>query len=441
MLDKKMDKRCQLQHENTLTFQDSIRYLLGEENEIMTGSIRARGKCPVCDSKFTEIKRVGFICPVHQTTPKRFFVDFFYGSQRFRLFSDRQGQVLDSYQRAANLLARVNSEIKDKTFDATNYLKSEQEKYYISRLLDIFLESKLTGDKAIAPSYVRHYSRYVGIAKDYFGSKDVRDLRKLDVSNYQSYVRKNNGFGNKTLKNCLDIFKTFLRYVKDDLELINIIPSFPEISIPEPKTTWLKPETQKVIFSHVPDTDKPIIAFLMLSGCRTGEARALKVRDVDIENKLITISATFSGSVYRQKRKGQGAKKLTIPIHHEIFEFIKDRVENNLPEAFVFVSDTGRHYSAGKFYRMWDTVRGKAGLDKSVRVHDAARHSFATQLINSNVSHHSVKELLGHSNIKTTERYLHPDLSKLSVDISNVSLDKKVVKLNNTVTGKALGRN
>ena len=94
------------------------------------------------------------------------------------MFSDRQGQVLDSYQRAATLLARVNSEIKDKTFDATNYLKSELEKYYISILLDGFLESKLTGDDRIAPSNIRHYSRYVGIAKEHFGTRDVRDLRE-----------------------------------------------------------------------------------------------------------------------------------------------------------------------------------------------------------------------------------------------------------------------
>jgi len=418
--------------ENALTYQESVSYLLGEENEIMKGFIRTKEKCPICKSKFTNIPKLGFICNEHKTTPNRYYIDFYNDGQRFRLFSDRHGQTLDSYKRADQLLGRVNGEINDKTFDAANYLKSELDKYYVSRLLDMFLKYKLTGEKAIAPSYVKHYSRYVGIAKDYFGSKDVRDLRKLDITNYQSYVRTNNNFGDKTLKNCLDIFKTFLRYVKDDLELIKAVPSFPEIELLEPKTTWLSPETQKVVFGNVPDADKPIIAFLMLSGCRAGEARALKVRDVDIENKLITISATFSGSVYRQKRKGRGAKKLTIPIHQEIFEFIKDRVGTNLPEAFVFISDTGRHYSAGKFYRMWDAVREKAGLDKSVRVHDAARHSFATQLINSNVSHHSVKELLGHSNIKTTERYLHADLEKLKVDVSSLSLEEdKLIKLKN----------
>ena len=77
--------------ENTLTFQDSISYLLGEEYEIMNGTIRAKGKCPVCHGKFAEIKKLGFICTTHQTTPKRFYIDFYHNGQRLRLFSDKQG--------------------------------------------------------------------------------------------------------------------------------------------------------------------------------------------------------------------------------------------------------------------------------------------------------------------------------------------------------------
>ncbi|MBT7590611.1 MAG: site-specific integrase [Candidatus Scalindua sp.] len=417
--------------ENPLTFQESVSILLSQENEIMKGVIRPKGKCPICQNKFTEIKKLGFICTAHQTTPQRFYIDLSHEGQRLRLFSDRQGQILDSYKRAENLLGRVNSEIRDKTFDPTNYLKSELENFYISKLLDDFLELKLTGNKPIAPSYTRHYRRYVGIAKEHFGTRDVRDIRKLDIINYHSYVSKNYNFGSKTLKNCLDIFKTFLRYAKADLELLKTVPTFPKIDVPDPVTTWLTAKTQKVVFSYVPDHDKPIIAFLMLSGCRPAEARALKCKDVDLERGLVTISATFSDTVYRKKRKGQGAKAVTIPIHQEIFGHIKHRVQNNMPEAFVFVTMTGIHYSESRLQRLWSDVRDKAGLDKGVRLYDAARHSFASQLINSGVSVYSVSHLLGHSNIKTTEKYLHSDVEKLRIDVSSLSLEEKSIKLVN----------
>ncbi len=416
--------------ENTLTFEDSVRYLLSGKEEEMKGTIRAKGKCPVCYGKFTEIKKLGFICPEHQTTPKRFYIDFFHQGQRFRLFSDRQGQLLDSYQRAENLLSRIDSEINDHTFDPTRYVRQELEKFYVSNLLDKFLDYKLTGDK-IAPSYVRHYGRYTGIAKDYFGTNDVRDLRKIDVVNYQDYVSEKYKFGNKTLKNCIDIFKTFLMYLKKDLEILNVVPNFPVIEIDPPRTTWLAPDTQRAVFDYVPDQDKPIVAFLMLSGCRPGEARALKCKDVDLEKMVITVSATFSNAIYRQKRKGKRSKRAVIPIHQEIFEHIKHRVENNLPEAYVFVNRAGSYYKETSLIVMWRKVRHKAGLDKSVRLYDACRHSFASQLINSGVSIYNVSQLLGHSNIKTTEKYLHNDLSKLKIDISNLSLQEKVIKLTN----------
>ncbi len=399
--------------ENTLTDIDAISYLLSEESEIMNGTIRAKGKCPVCHDKFTEIKKLGFICPEHQTTPKRFYIDFFHQGQRFRLFSDKQGQILDSFQRAGNLLSRINHEIKSHTFDSTNYIKQELEKFYTSTLLDKFLEYKLTGDK-IAPGYISHYKRHIKIAKEYFGVRDIRDLRKLDIVNYQTYISENYNFGNKTLKNCLNLFKTFLRYLKNDLEILTTVPHFPEIEINPPRINWLTPKVQKVVFNYIPDQDKPIIAFLMLSGCRPGEARALKCKDANLDQKTITISATFSDNIYRQKRKGKKSKSVTIPIHHEMFGYIKDRVENNLPEAYVFVnSNTGLHYSKTKLCRIWDIVRNKAGLDKTIRLYDATRHSFASQLTNSGVSLLSVSRLLGHSDTRTTEKYSHGDLEKL----------------------------
>lgn len=93
--------------------------------------------------------------------------------------------------------------------------------------------------------------------------------------NYQAHVSEVYRFGNKTLKNCLDILKTFLMYLKNDLELLKAVPHFPVIEIPAPRTTWLTPEAQKAVFGHVPDDDKPIIAFLMLSGCRPSPERKL----------------------------------------------------------------------------------------------------------------------------------------------------------------------
>ena len=409
--------------ENILTNTDAISYLLQvKEGDTMKGVIRTKEVCSVCQDSFIEIKKLGYICPTHKTTPKRFFVDLFYKGQRLKIYSDKQGQPLDTYQRASSLLAHINYELKHNLFDPSHYIKQEQEKFYVTTLLDKFLSYKID---SVAPSYQSHYRRFVGMHKEYFKARDAREIRKIDIINYKEYLEKNSTFSNKTTKNILDNLRTFFGYLKNDLEVIQNIPSFPAIDIATPQTVWLTRELQIKVYDAIPNGDKPLFAFLMLSGCRPGESRALKCRDVNLELGMITISATFSNSVYREKRKGKKSKNAVIPIHPEIFSFIKERVENELPQAFVFVNPrTGRHYPESVTKRIWHAAKKKAGLPENIRLYDATRHSFASQLINQDVSLINVSRLLGHSSLKMTERYAHSSLSKLKIDIGNVSLNK-----------------
>lgn len=412
--------------ENSLTDTDLMIYLLQQEKggDTMKGAIRAKGYCPVCQGSFTEVKKLGYICPQDKTTPQRLFIDLFYRGQRIKLYSDKQGQVLDSYQRALSLLAHINYEIKHHTFDPSRYVKQELEKFYVCNLLDGFLTSKLS---IIAPSYQHNYKRYVQIAREYFISRDVRELRKLDIIRYKEHLEKNFSFSEKHIKNILDNFRTFLRYLKNDLEIIDNVPNFPEISVPVTKISWLSPDVQRKVFECVPDENKPIMAFLMLTGCRPSEARALRCKDIDLSNNTITISSTFSSNVLREKRKGRNARSVTIPIHPELMGYLKERVENNMPNVFVFISNQGKHYSRSKLDRIWNIVKKKTTLPDNIRMYDATRHSFASQLVNRGVSLLSVSRLMGHSNTKMTERYAHSDIEKLKVDLSNLSLQEKVV--------------
>ena len=243
--------------------------------------------------------------------------------------------------------------------------------------------------------------RMVVLAKNYFNTTDIRDM-KLDIINYRDHLQNKNGLGNKSIKNYLDHFKTFLNYCKDDIEILDRLPVIPEIETPAHIFRWLSQDDQVKLFEFVNDEDKPLIGFLMLHGCRPSEGRALKVKDVDIKAQTITISSTFSGHVYREKRKGRGARPVTIPIHPELFDVSRARVTGNLPEAFLFVNGKGRYYSESKLKRIWDTVREKAGIDKSLRLYDATRHSYASQLANSGTSIFKISRLLGHSSIKMT---------------------------------------
>ena len=401
----------------------------------MKGAIRIPKRnslCPFCGSEFVDLRKDGYLCPECLRKPDRFYLDISYGGKRARIFCDKQGNPLDTFDRAYDLLAHINYEIVNFIFDPSKYIKSEQKEFYVSTKLDEYRVHKLD---SIAPSYKTDFKRYIGKAKDFYGTRDIREIRKVDVINFQKHLQQNFSICNKTVKNIMDVFKAFLNYLKNDLEIINSVPKFPDIDIEVKPFKWLSMEDQVRLFGLVPEKHQPIFAFLMLHGCRPSEARALKNKNVDLKNRIITISATFSGNVYREKRKGKKARPVTIPIHPELYGYIAGRVSNNLPEAFLFINPTtGKYYHKNTLQKVWDAVREKAGIDKSLRLYDATRHSFASNLVNSGSTIYMVSKLLGHSSVKMTEKYAHSEVENLRTDIEKLSL-----KSHQTVSKRVIG--
>ena len=399
---------------------------------------RAKGRCPICKEKFVEIKGIGYLCLEHETVPKKVWVDFPWKGERIRIFSDKTGKPLDTYVRAEEVLKHLHYEMTNHTFDPKRYIKAEASKFWTVNLLSKFEEHKL---KSVAPSAEPDYKRKIRIAKEFFGNQDVRDIRKLDIINYKEHCEKKFTWKPKTLKDNLDLFKTFLYYLKNDLEVIDKVPSFPQIEITEPQIRWVHAKDQVTLYEKVPDEDKAIMGFLMLHGCRPGEARAIKCKDVDLNGQAISIHATFSNNVYREKRKGKRAKPYTIAIHPEMLDFVTERVRSSHPEAFLFVNPrTGKCYYETVLRRIWNRVRKQAGISTELRLYDASRHSFASQLVNAGASIFLVSKLLSHSSTGMSEKYSHANLESFRVELSKISLKKKESVTNLSLAQKDSGK-
>ncbi len=403
--------------------------------------IRARGVCPICKKPFTETK-IGFICIDHLTTPNRHVLDFWrevampgqkkpVRKERTAIYSTKAGKVLETFSDACDLKSIIEEELRNKTFDPDAYKKQNQSLFFCSILLQKFLGKKL---EKVAPGYKREYKRHVKVFQEYFGDSDVREIasRKIYVSDFIDHLEKTyvkaGTWKHKTLKNCVDKMETFLNWVHDELELIPSVPSFPDIETEASVHTWVRSPDQLKLFAAVRDEDKPIVGFLMLHGIRPGEARALKCKDIDIEGMTIIVHATFSEETRMPRRKGKKAKPLYAPIHPEALEYLKARKAEALDEAWVFPNPrTGDHYTQSAMQRLWGNVRRELKVS-GIRLYDASRHSYASQLVAQGVSIHKVKELLGHSSVKTTDDiYAHADLESLRMEIGKVSL--KVVPL------------
>ncbi len=395
------------------------------------GGIRTKETCPVCKKAYTHIFKLGFICKSCKTQPRRFFIDLRHGGVRYRIYSNHQGHVLDSYNLALETFHYINAEIKDGSFDPTVYIKAVQRKFYTSSMVEDYFAAK---KEIIAPSNLSTAIKHITSIKEFFGNKDVREIRKIDVINYIKFLQQK-GLGPKTVKNYITTFKAFLNYLKNVFEVIPVIPSFPILDVPEPSFRWLTLDDQAKLLSVVPVEDIGIILFLMLTGCRPSEARALKVKDVDLKNEVIIIKNAFSRGVYREKRKGRNSKPVVMPIHPDLLPILKDIIERTpFPESFVFTNPrTKTPYSQESINRLWNKIRHSAGLPKDIRLYDATRHSFASNLLNHNVPLSRISKLLGHSSTKMTERYTHVDIKSLRYDLEQISIinikDKKDKKI------------
>jgi len=128
----------------------------------MSGTIRTGEKCPVCKSFFTHLPKIGFLCPAHKTVPSKIFIDIGWKGKRLRIFSDKQGQVLDSYQRASNILGSINTEIENHRFDPARYVLADQRRFVFDNLIKSWTENKEkeVGKGTLAESYVSKLKIY-----------------------------------------------------------------------------------------------------------------------------------------------------------------------------------------------------------------------------------------------------------------------------------------
>ena len=150
---------------------------------------------------------------------------------------------------------------------------------------------------------------------------------------------------------------------------------------------------------------KHIVPMLILTGARKREVLDAKWEDFDLARQIWRIPTTKSG------------KARVVPLSDTAAKLV-ERLQEKRSGDYVFANpNTRKPYNS--FYYSWHSARKDAGLD-DLRVHDL-RHSFASFLVNAGRSLYEVQTLLGHSQIKTTQRYAHlssDSLRKASNEVS-----------------------
>jgi integrase len=144
----------------------------------------------------------------------------------------------------------------------------------------------------------------------------------------------------------------------------------------------------------------PVIAFLLLTGCRKREVLDARWEHINLERGQLIIPLSKSGKP-RHVALSSGAVAVLAQAREILRREMGPKAEA-CPWAFPN-PDTGAPFVS--IFHSWNTARRSVGL-QDVRIHDL-RHSFASALVNRGATLFDVQKLLGHSSPKMTERYSH----------------------------------
>ena len=151
--------------------------------------------------------------------------------------------------------------------------------------------------------------------------------------------------------------------------------------------------------------DKAMLELLYATGIRVSELIRLEVSDVNLYVGYITCRDQEKERIIPY---GAAAKKALQSYLHGVREsFLRDE-----ECSLLFTNCSGKAMSRQGFWKVLKMYAGAAGIEKDITPH-TLRHSFATHLIQNGADLKSVQEMMGHSDISTTQMYLNMNTYKI----------------------------
>ena len=199
--------------------------------------------------------------------------------------------------------------------------------------------------------------------------------------------------------------KSFYLFLKREGYLKEEIPDIEPPKKPEHLPNCLSEEDVEKLLD-MPDVSKPeglrdkaMLETMYASGLRVSELLALEKGKVDLKHGVITVF-------------GKGAKERKVPVGDFAIDYIKQYMEVGRRKnpgretKYLFLNRYGKPLSRQYFFKQIKKYAELAGIDTNISPH-TLRHCFATHLLENGAQLRAVQEMLGHTNIATTQIYTH----------------------------------
>jgi site-specific recombinase XerD len=153
-------------------------------------------------------------------------------------------------------------------------------------------------------------------------------------------------------------------------------------------------EIQQLLDAEANPKHRLLLMLAYSSGLRVSEVVAIKKEHIDFSRKTLLIYG------------GKGRKDRVTLLADRAAAFLKEYCVLNLIKEWIFPGREGGHISIRTAQNVFDKAVAHARIEKEVSIH-SLRHTFATHLLENGTDIRYIQSLLGHANLRTTERYTH----------------------------------
>ncbi len=251
-------------------------------------------------------------------------------------------------------------------------------------------------------SYKRDIEQYTTYLKE-INAINISSTNKTTVIAYLLHLQKK-GRATSTISRNLASIRSFYQYLNKN----NVIEIDPTSELESPKVEKKLPQilsTQEVeLLLDQPKCldlkgirDKAMLELLYATGIRVSELISLNLSDINLDMGFIKCN--------------KGTRERSIPIGsisvtavHEYLQKSRNFLIQNVNEEALFVNVNGKRLTRQGFWKIIKHYKNQANINKDITPH-TLRHSFAAHLLENGADLRSIQEMLGHSDISSTQIY------------------------------------
>ncbi|MEG2322262.1 MAG: site-specific tyrosine recombinase XerD [Bacilli bacterium] len=242
----------------------------------------------------------------------------------------------------------------------------------------------------------------------------LKDMKRKDIMEYVMCLKKNN-LQASSINHNISVLKSFYKFLFLDehfsTDLMDLV-EVPKLRKTLP-TVLSYDEINSLLDIALIDNysyrNKAMLELMYATGLRVSELVNLKINDIDFDMALV-------------RTMGKGSKERIIPIGDYAIFFVKKYLEDyrflflkgeNID--YLFLNNHGKKLTRQGFYKIIKQLASCKNIKTEFSPH-TLRHSFATHLLDRGADIVSIKEMLGHSSLKTTQIYTHISNQKIKED-------------------------